>query len=322
MTRHRAFTLVELLVVIMIIGMLMGILLPAVFGALDEAKKAQCQNNLKQIGTACMTYASANRQRWPDAFVTASTRWDDVGNTRDDTWFPDPPATPTDPGNNTNDVDSNAASLWTLIVVANMSPEVFVCPAQGLHAPETRVTEDLYTTLRDFVNEYAVSYSYQNQLGTYRLTSTTGRASSMAVAADANPQRRDFFNATTATGGLGADGLTDLALDTMKFQGQEENIQAWNTTLGASNITDAWELNSPNHKFKGQNVLYLDGHVAWSTHPYCGPNWDNIWIARESVAAATALDPSDIATLRQYDDTSSYDGTTETTASGDSFLVP
>lgn len=321
MTRHRAFTLVELLVVIMIIGMLIGILLPAVFGALDEAKKSQCANNLKQIGTACMTYASANRQRWPDAFVTDSTEWDDVGNTRDDTWFPDPPATLTDPGNNTEDVNSNTAGLWSLIVAANLSPEIFVCPAQGLHAPETRVTEDLYTTLRDFVNEYAVSYSYQNELGTYRLTSTTGRASSMAVAADANPQRRDFFNATTATGGLGSDGLTDLALDTMGFQGQEEHIQEWNQTL-AGNITDAWELNSPNHKFKGQNVLYLDGHVAWWTHPYAGPNWDNIWIARESIDSATALDPNDLTTLQQYDDTTSYDGTTEAGASGDSFLVP
>ena len=319
--RNRAFTLVELLVVIMIIGMLIGILLPAVFGALDEAKKAQCQNNLKQIGTACMTYASANRQKWPDAFVTASVNWDLVGNTRDDTWFPTLVGAPVDPGNNALDVGSNTASLWTLIVAANMSPEVFVCPAQGLHSPETRVTEDLYTTLRDFVNEYAISYSYQNGFGTYRLTSTTGRASSMAVAADANPQRRDFFNATTATGGLGSDGLTDLALDTMGFQGQEEHIQEWNKTL-AGNITDAWELNSPNHKFKGQNVLYLDGHVAWSTHPYCGPNWDNIWIARESVTGGTALDPNDIATLQQYDDTASYDGTAETVASGDSFLVP
>ena len=323
MTRHRAFTLVELLVVIMIIGMLVGILLPAVFGALKEAKKVQCKNNLKEIGTACNTYASANRQRWPDAFVTASTNWDLVGDTRGDHWFPDPPATATAPSDNGNDVKSNTASLWTLIVAANLSPEIFVCPAQSLHSPETQVTEEMYTKLRDFVNEYSVSYSYQNELGTYRLTSTSGRAASMAVAADANPQRRDFFNATKATGTkLGSDGLTDLALDTMKFQGQEENIQAWNTTLAGANITNAWELNSPNHGFEGQNILFLDGHVAWSTHPYAGPNWDNIWIARKLVTTPTPLDPNDIATIRQYNIDDSYDGKTVAGVSSDSFLVP
>jgi prepilin-type processing-associated H-X9-DG protein len=298
----------------MIIGMLIGILLPAVFGALDEAKKTQCLSNLGQIGKACMTYASANRQRWPDAFTTDSTAWDEVGNTRDDTYLPSEDPSTTDPGNNTEDVNSNTASLWTLIVTSGMSPSNFICPAQGLHSPETRVTEDLYTQLRDFVNELAVSYSYQNQFKAYRLTSTTGRASTMAVAADANPQRRDFM--TTAS-----DGVTDLALDTMGFQGQDANVQAWNVTLAGENITDAWELNSPNHKFQGQNVLYLDGHVAWSTHPYCGPNWDNIWVARDTSATET-IEPDDIESLRAYDDEDSYDGETETGASGDSFLVP
>lgn len=324
--RNRAFTLVELLVVIMIIGMLIGILLPAVFGALDEAKKAQCQNNLKQIGTACSTYASANRMMWPDAFAQASKNWDKVGLTRTDAWFTTPPTTavtPADKGAATV-VESNTASLWALIVSASLSPEVFVCPAQGLHSPETQVTEDLYSKLRDFVNEYSVSYSYQNQLGAYRLTSTTGRASGLAVAADANPQRGDFYKSTTATGNkVTTDGLTDLKLlEKPNFQGQEEYIQKWNATLGTTGITKAYQLNSPNHKFKGQNVLYLDNHVEWKTHPYCGPNWDNIWIARKSITSPTALDPNTFTTLTQYDDDTSYKGTTEAGPSGDSFLVP
>jgi len=324
--RNRAFTLVELLVVIMIIGMLIGILLPAVFDALDKAKITQCSSNLNQIGKACSTYAASNRMMWPDAFVTASKNWDLVGKTRTDWWFPTPPAVPVPPadvGAGTV-VESNAASLWALIVSANMSPEVFICPAQGMHSPETRVTESLYSTLRDFVNEYSVSYSYQNQLGTYRLTSTTGRASSMAAGADGNPQRRDYFKATTATGTkLATNGLTDnKLLEKPTFQGQEEHIQKWNVTLGVAGITKAWQLNSPNHKFKGQNVLYLDGHVAWSTHPYCGPNWDNIWIARKTVAAPTALDPNTLTTLTQYDDDATYNGTSVSGVSDDSFLVP
>lgn len=59
MLRRRGFTLIELLVVIAIIAVLIALLLPAVQAAREAARRAQCVNNLKQIGLAVHNYESS-----------------------------------------------------------------------------------------------------------------------------------------------------------------------------------------------------------------------------------------------------------------------
>ncbi len=66
MRRTRGFTLIELLVVIAIIAVLIALLLPAVQAAREAARRAQCVNNLKQMGLAALNFESTNTTLPPD----------------------------------------------------------------------------------------------------------------------------------------------------------------------------------------------------------------------------------------------------------------
>ncbi len=70
--RRSAFTLVELLVVITIIGMLMSLLLPAVNSAREQARRLDCMNRIRGIAQGFRSYGSANNSLVPGYAMTAT----------------------------------------------------------------------------------------------------------------------------------------------------------------------------------------------------------------------------------------------------------
>jgi len=77
-SRSRGFTLIELLVVIAIIAILAAILFPVFAKAREKARQASCASNEKQMGLACLMYASDYDGRYPSNWTNqcATPGWD------------------------------------------------------------------------------------------------------------------------------------------------------------------------------------------------------------------------------------------------------
>jgi len=71
--KKKAFTLIELLVVIAIISILAAILFPVFARARENARRASCMSNLKQIGLGMMMYAQDYDERYPPAYLLTAS---------------------------------------------------------------------------------------------------------------------------------------------------------------------------------------------------------------------------------------------------------
>src|SRR5579872_5178815 len=75
---RKAFTLLELLIVIAIIGLLAALLLPVISKVKDTSKSATCKNRLRQMGQALQMYVHENNSKYPHYLGPAGPSYGDA----------------------------------------------------------------------------------------------------------------------------------------------------------------------------------------------------------------------------------------------------
>ncbi|HSU67330.1 MAG TPA: type II secretion system protein [Tepidisphaeraceae bacterium] len=251
--RDRAFSLVELLVVIGIVAILISIFVPYVVNMRETEHRARCAANLRTLMQGLQSYAKLNRPLFPQVV------YDAAHNPNGYTAFtgaaaPDPFAR--DSQVRPNDV---TASLWLLVRTGLAQPRLFVCPStRDLPDPADPAE---WKRRSNFSGNQFLSYSYASPFSSaasYKLNEYL--PSDFALMADKNP------GIVSRTG---------------------SNVTKPNYDSPPLELAQA---NSNNHGRAGQNVLYADGHVAFQITPYCGTGSggmrDNIYTALQRLPLA------------------------------------
>ena len=269
--KRKGFTLVELLVVIGIIALLVSILMPALSKAREMAKRIKCSSNLKQCGIAFLLY-ELDYESYP--YVGSADRNTGFGfHERANTWKLDVITDSTDGGVNSKlSWGTTMRALYLTVKYNDMVPEVFVCPSSN----ETPLdfadaltnlggeTNDSWADLGSFMNESHFSYAYNDP---WNRREGNWNASH-AIMSDQNPKfdgSGENDDNGTASGQVTNDDVDD---DLGTIVTEDTNFQ---------NDPSGIILNSPNHSFHGQSVLYGDSHVKYQRKAICGMANDNIF---------------------------------------------
>jgi prepilin-type N-terminal cleavage/methylation domain-containing protein/prepilin-type processing-associated H-X9-DG protein len=152
--RRRAFTLVELLVVVAIISLLIAILLPSLARAREQARRVQCASNLRQIAAATIMYAGQNRGCIPGVARSQQRPHDWVY------WVDVPPF---------DDLDESAIAPY---IGRPVNPAVLRCPSDDWESRLRRPTQA----------RYLFSYALNRFMGSFRMSRVRNSSDKMLFA--------------------------------------------------------------------------------------------------------------------------------------------
>lgn len=220
---QRGFTLIELLVVVAIIGILAAILFPVFARARENARRASCMSNLKQIGLGAMMYVQDYDETYP-LFVTSVS------------------AAQTPPNGKWWDFHQNFWFWQQSLYPYTKNEQIYNCPSSP-------VSKELTPYRGQYgCNSSIINYPTPSKMSTLQSPSTTYMImDSGAYRIDVNSTNnyvlnpsRDFWY-LPGTAKLAGKTAADLSLVD----------------------TYAEDYESKGRHFDGLNVIFADGHVKW-----------------------------------------------------------
>ncbi len=186
MKASKAFTLVELLTVIAIIGALLSVLLPSLSRAREEARRTVCASNQHGIGQAFYVYAQIE----PGLFPTISSVFDATsGNMQ--IFHPDDRTTLP----STTGLPSPTVDMWTVVRMGYCVPKQFICPS----TPDVQDPAQDRTVYFDFYSAQNLSYAYQFQHDPNRRIIGVASEPTFPILADANPYIKGGLSGASPT---------------------------------------------------------------------------------------------------------------------------
>ncbi len=257
---RRAFTVIELLIVIAIMAILISIILPAAEKVRHRGYIDLCASNLRQIGTAETMYANENHGAYArTTYVSNAPPTQGTGAAAPNPFGPGGPSP--------NDV---TAAMFLLMRAEKLPTKILICPYNDVYEYEPDKAD--VSNRSNFTNYklncgYSIANPYPSDQAVAAGYKWTNKLpAGFALAADVNP---------------GTDAPRDDVLG--------PSIDSPPPILR--------KANSQNHEKEGQNVLFADGHVDYLISAFVGMNRDNIYDNKANQVNASPVDREDSVLL-------------------------
>ncbi len=260
--KTKAFTLVELMVVLAVIGILAGLMFPAISKVRENGRQAQCSNNLKELQTAVMSFVS-NGGRFP--FATTYQTPDGVGGWDEYYGWVGTRKGPLPKALCTGAAANGYVDMWDASSGANgtacitngtlysyvLDKRVYLCPTFVIEGKKNPVAAN-YT----FVRSYAMNWSL-NYASLYSLTNGSSRMlfTELNVATTVEGKNVSVNSVLTS----GTPAINPVSATTTLIYGPQQTDGA--LYVGSGTLPPAEGI-AAYHNGKG-HVVFADGHVEF-----------------------------------------------------------